>query len=164
MPDYRRTYVTAVWLAALSTVVAGCSHMPQPHWPWHHKPAPPPEVVHELLITTPEGADMPFPQYWKGNTLVIDLRLAGGQGSAVLKPREHTLWPVRMAFRVMPGQFGALEVQAHQRVVLPITTSGSKPVDLDLDPGVFIMKSAQVGLSWGPAAVSAAAPDHSSGT
>jgi len=67
-----------------------------------------------------------------------------------------------MAFRVMPGQFGELEVHAYQRVVLPITTSGTKPVDLDLDPGVFIMKSPQVGLSWGPV-TTAAVPDHSSG-
>jgi len=30
-----------------------------------------------------------------------------------------------MAFRVMPGQFGELEVRAHQRVVLPITSNVS---------------------------------------
>jgi hypothetical protein len=137
--------------------------MPQPHWPWHRKAAPPPQVVHELLITTPEGADLALPQYWKGDTLVIDLRLAGAKGGAVLKPREHSLWPVRMSFRVMPGQFAELEVRAHQRAVLPITTSGTKPVDMDLDPGVFIMKSPQIALSWGPAAA-VAATDHSSGT
>jgi hypothetical protein len=131
--------------------------MPHPHWPFHRKPAPPPEVVHELVITSPQGADMAFPQYWKGNTLIIDMRLAGGQGNAVLKPREHTFWPVRLAFRVTPGQFGALEAHANQRAVLPVTTSGTKPVDLELDAGVYIMKSPQVALSWGPA-------DQSSGT
>jgi len=151
-----RAAITAVVLAALLTVAAGCSHMPRPHWPWHRKPAPAPEVVHELVITTPAGADLAFPQYWKGNTLMVDLRLAGGQGSAVLKPREHTFWPVRIGFRVLPGQFGELEVRAQQRVVLPITTSGTKPVDLDLAPGVFIMKSPQMAVSWGPT-------DHSSG-
>ena len=148
---------TAMLLTALLTIAAGCSHMPHPHWPWHRKPAPAPEVVHELVTTTPEGADMAFPQYWMGNTLVVDMRLAGGQGSAVLKPREHTVWPVRIAFRVMPGQFGALEVRSAQRVVLPITTTGTKPVDLQLAPGVFIMKSPQIALSWGPA-------DQSSGS
>jgi hypothetical protein len=137
-------------LLALLTIAAGCSHMPHPHWPWHRKPAPAPEVVHELVIKTPDGADVTFPQYWKGNTLIVDMRLAGGQGSVVLKPREHTLWPVRIAFRVMPGQFGALEVHAAQRVVLPITTAGTKPVDLELAPGVFIMKSPQMAVSWGP--------------
>ena len=151
----------AMLLAALLTVAAGCSHMPHPHWPFHRKPAPAPEVVHELVATTPEGAAMDFPQYWKGNTLVVDMRLAGAQGNAVFKPREHTLWPVRIAFRVLPGQFGALEVRAAQRVVLPITTSGTKPVDLELAPGVFIMKSPQMALAWGPAE---AAADQSSGS
>ena len=147
----------AMLLTALLTVTAGCSHIPQPHLPWQRKPAPAPEVVHELVIKTPDGADVPFPQYWKGNMLVVDLRLAGGRGSAILKPREHTLWPVRIAFRVLPGQFGALEVRANQRVILPVTTEGAKPVDLDLSPGVFIMKTPQILISWGPA-------DQSSGT
>jgi hypothetical protein len=141
---------TAMLLAALLTIAAGCSHMPHPHWPWHRKPAPAPEIVHELVLTTPDGADLAFPQYWRGNTLIVDMRLAGGQGSAVLKRREHSSWPVRIAFRVMPGQFGALEVRAVQRVVLPITTTGTKPVDLELAPGVFIMKSPQIAVSWGP--------------
>ncbi len=147
----------AVMVSALLTMAAGCSHLPRVHWPWHRKAEPAPEIVHELVITTPEGAQSPFPQYWKGNTLVVDLRPGGGQGSAILKPREHTTWPVRIAFRVMPGQFGALEVRANQRVILPITTTGTKPVDLELAPGVFIMKSPQMSVSWGPA-------DQSSGT
>jgi hypothetical protein len=144
-----------VRMAAILTVLltaAGCSHLP-----WHRKPAPSPEVVHELVITSPEGAEIAFPQYWKRNTLIVDMRLAGGQGNAILKPREHTLWPVRIAFRVSPGQFGVLEVRAHQRSVLPITATGTKPVDLELAPGVFIMKSPQMELAWGPA-------DQSSGT
>jgi len=138
-------------LTALLTI-AGCTHSP-----FRRKPAPAPEVVHELVITSPAGADMAFPQYWKGNTLIIDLRPAGGQGNAILRPREHTLWPVRLGFRVTPGQFGALEVRAQQRAVLPVTAAGTKPVDLELDPGVFIMKTAQIALAWGPA-------DQSSGT
>jgi hypothetical protein len=152
-----RAVTTAMLLSGLLTIAAGCSHMPHPQWPWHRKPEPAPVVVHELVITTAEGADLAYPQYWKGNTLVVDLRLGGGQGSAVLKPREHTYWPVRIAFRVLPGQFGALEVRAAQRVVLPITTTGTKPVDLELAPGVFIMKSPQMAVSWGPA-------DQSSGS
>jgi hypothetical protein len=152
MPDRPvHAVTTAMLLTVLLTIAAGCSHMPHPHWPFHRKPAPAPEIVHELVTTTPDGADAAFPQYWKGNTLIVDMRLAGGQGSAILKPREHTVWPVRIAFRVMPGQFGALEVRAAQRVVLPITTAGTKPVDLELAPGVFIMKSPQIAVSWGAA-------------
>jgi hypothetical protein len=141
---------TAILLVTTLSTVAGCSHMPSVSWPWHRKPAPPPQEVHELVITTPDGAEAAFPQYWKGNTLVVDMKPASGEGSIVLKPREHTVWPVRIAFRVMPGQFGALEVRAKQRVVLPITSAGTKPVDLELTPGVFIMKSPQMTVSWGP--------------
>jgi hypothetical protein len=152
-----RAVTAALLLSGLLTIAAGCSHMPHPHWPWHRKQEPAPVVVHELVITTADGAEAAYPQYWTGNTLVVDLRLAGGQGSAILKPREHTVWPVRIAFRVMPLQFGVLEVHAAQRAVLPVTTSGTKPVDLELAPGVFIMKSPQMTVSWGAA-------DQSSGT
>jgi hypothetical protein len=147
----RRTAV-ATLVTLLLTVIAGCAHMPEVSWPWHHKPAPAPEVVHELVITNEDGSVAAFPQYFKRNTLVVDLRLASGTGSIVLKPREHTVWPVRIAFRVMPGQFAAIEVHAKQRAVLPVTTAGSKPVDLELDPGVFIMKTPQISVTWGPAA------------
>lgn len=156
-----RPVIVAALLTLLSSSVAGCSHLPQPHWPWHKKAAPPPQEVHELVITTPEGAERSFPQYWKRNTLVVDLKLAAGSGSIVLKPRPHTLWPVRLAFRVLPGQFSELEVVANQRVVLPITTAGTQPVDLELDPGVYIMKSPQMTVTWSAAA---AAQDQSPGT
>jgi hypothetical protein len=158
-----RTATAAVLVAVLLTIAAGCSHIPRPHWPWHRKPAQPPQEVHELVITfasdaaasepapASNNADAAFPQYWKGNILVVDMKSASAPGSIVLKPREHTVWPVRIAFRVMPGQFGALEVRANQRVVLPITTAGTKPVDLELAPGVFIMKTPQITVSWGPA-------------
>jgi hypothetical protein len=132
--------------------------MPHPHWPWHHKAEQPPEVVHELVITTPEGAEAAFPQYWKRNTLIVNMQSASGAGSIVLKPREHTVWPVRIAFRVMPGQFGQLQVSANQRVVLPIATAGAKPVDLELAPGVFIMKSPQITVHWEPQAQPSSVP------
>ncbi|HUI59481.1 MAG TPA: hypothetical protein VLX90_04625 [Steroidobacteraceae bacterium] len=141
----------AALLVAVLLATAGCSHLPRPHWPWHHKAAQAPEPVHELVITRADGSEAALPQYWKRNTLVVDLQSAGSEGSVVIKPRERTYWPVRIAFRVMPGQFGALEVQARQRSVLPITTTGSKPVDLELDPGVFIMKSPQIAVHWGAA-------------
>src|ERR1700761_1291686 len=143
----KRTATSAFLLAVLLAGVAGCSHMPSLQWPWHRKAPPPPQEVHELVITTPEGADAAFPQYWKGNILIVDLKGATGEGSVILKPREHTLWPVRIAFRVTPGQFGVLEGQATQRV------------DLQLTPGVFIMKTPQMTVHWGPAPA-----DQSSGS
>jgi len=151
----------AALFVAILLATAGCSHLPRPHWPWHHQTAQGPEAVHELVITRADGSEAALPQYWKRNTLVVDLQSGGGEGSVIIKPREHTYWPVRIAFRVMPGQFGALEIRAQQRSVLPITASGAKPVDLELDPGVFIMKSPQIGVHWGPADQ---ATDQSSGS
>lgn len=130
--------------------LAGCSHLPSMHWPWHHKPAPPPPQVHELDEASEGGATASFPQYWMRNTLVVDLQGASGSGSVVLKPREGTTWPVRIAFKVMPGSIGELEVRAAQRTVLPVTTQGAKPIVLELSPGIYVQKSPQIHVSWGP--------------
>src|SRR5579862_7323574 len=97
--------IAAIVASAILTVAAGCSHLPRPHWPWQRKQAEPAQEVHELTVTAPDGSAVNLPQYWKQNTLVVDLQSAGTSGSVVMKPREHTLWPVRIAFRVMPGQF-----------------------------------------------------------
>ncbi|MDB6087710.1 MAG: hypothetical protein JWN85_494 [Gammaproteobacteria bacterium] len=146
----------------LVTLLAGCSHPSGVHWPWRHKPTPPPQEVHELIVMTEGGAaiasatgsanasaNASFPQYWRRNTLLVDLRGASGSGSIVLKPREGTQWPVRLAFRVMPGAIGELEVRAEQRTVLPVTTEGSKPIVLELTPGIYTAKTAQITVSWG---------------
>ena len=130
--------------------LAGCSHLPSMHWPWHRKPAPPPPQVHELDETGDSGATASFPQYWMRNTLVVDLQGASGSGNVVLKPREGTTWPVRIAFKVMPGSIGELEVRAAQRTVLPVTTQGAKPIVLELSPGIYVPKSQQISVSWGP--------------
>ena len=141
--------VAAAGILALAVTLAGCSHFPSLHWPWRHKPAPPPEV-HELLETSDGSAPASFPQYWMRNTLVVDLRGASGSGSIILKPREGITWPVRLAFEVMPGSIGVLEVRAQQRMVLPVTTDGTKPIVLELSPGVYTPKSAQIAVSWRP--------------
>ena len=92
-------------LSVLLTMCAACSHLPRPHWPWQAKQAPAPQEVHELVATAPQGSSVSLAQYWQGNTLIVDLRSAGSTGSVSLTPREHTLWPARIAFRVTPGQF-----------------------------------------------------------
>lgn len=130
--------------------LAGCSHLPSMHWPWHRKPAPPPPEVHELDETSDAGAAVSFPQYWMRNTLIVDLQGASGSGNVVLKPRQGTGWPVRIAFKVMPGTIGELEVKARQRTVLPVTTEGAKPVVLELSPGAYFSKTPQIVVSWGP--------------
>ncbi|HEY6922943.1 MAG TPA: hypothetical protein VI653_05710 [Steroidobacteraceae bacterium] len=130
--------------------LTGCSHLPSMHWPWHHKATPPPPQVHELDETSDGGAAVSFPQYWMRNTLIVDLQGASGSGNVVLKPREGTAWPVRIAFKVMPGSIGELEVRAAQRTVLPVTTQGAKPIVLELSPGIYVSKSPQISVSWGP--------------
>jgi hypothetical protein len=143
--------------AALTIVLAGCSHMPQAHWPWHRKPPAAPQEVHELTITpVAEGGITAFPQYWKRNTLLVDLQSASGTGGIILKPVQGTTWPVRVAFRVTPGQFGILEVRGDARMLLPITTQGSKPVDLELVPGVYTAKTPQLTVTWEPVTAPAA--------
>ena len=138
----------SVLAATLSLV--GCSHMPSMHWPWHHKPAPPPPEVHELDEAGEGGAAASFPQYWMRNVLIVDLQGASGSGSVVLKPRAGTAWPVRIAFKVMPGTIGELEIKARQRTVLPVTAEGAKPVVLELSPGAYFSKTPQMVVSWGP--------------
>jgi hypothetical protein len=129
------------WLAGAAA--AACSHMP-----WHHRPPPPPAPVHELDISSANTA-VAFAQYWKRNTLLVDLSAARGSGSLVLKPAAGA-WPVRLAFRVTPGSIGVLEVQGAQRVTLPITASGSRPVDLELTPGVCRPEIPEMTVSWRP--------------
>ncbi|HKF98656.1 MAG TPA: hypothetical protein VKB20_10390, partial [Steroidobacteraceae bacterium] len=59
---------------ALVVGVAGCSHM---HWPGHKPPPPPPKPVHYLEVGGADTAAVRA-QYWKRNTLVIDLTGASG--------------------------------------------------------------------------------------
>ena len=134
---------TALGLTLL--LVAGCSHT---HWPWHQAPLPP-VPVHEVDITGPAGAN--FPQYWKRNTLLVDLRAASGTGSITVKPAQGTTWPVRVAFRVTPGAIAILEVRGEERVSLPISAGGGPPVDLELAPSLYNAKTPQLTVSWGPA-------------
>jgi hypothetical protein len=131
-------------VVALLLLSGGCSHM---HWPWHRSPPPAPTPVHELDIS---GASATFPQYWKRNTLLVDLSAASGSGSITLKPVEGTTWPVRIAFRVRPGSIAVLDVRGAERTLLPINGSGTSPVDLELSPGMFTPTTPQMTVTWGP--------------
>ncbi len=145
-------YGLAAGAVALATLLSGCSHL---HWPWHRKPPPPPPEVHELDESSDGGASASFPQYWMRNTLVVDLQSASGSSSVTLKPREHTMWPVRIALKVVPGSVGEIEIRAIQRVVLPVTSTGAKPVVLELSPRTYTMKTPQIVVSWAPKVVPA---------
>jgi hypothetical protein len=144
-------YAPAATALFTALAAAGCGHL-SPHWPWHHQPAPPAAPVHELDISrAPDGAPAAdaYPQLWKRNTLVVDLSAASGSGSITLKPPAGTTWPVRLALRIMPGSIGELDVRGAQRLILPVTPSGGKPVDLELAPGVYTSSTLQLTVSWG---------------
>jgi hypothetical protein len=147
-PAGKRTLGTA--LAVFPALLAvGCSHMP-----WHRAPPPPPVPVHEVELSG--GLDIP--QYWKRNTLLLDMSGVSGSGSTTIKPVAGTGWPVRIAVRVRPGSFPALEVRGDQREYLPVGSSAEKPVDLEFSPGVYTAKTPQLVLSWGAAANTPPAP------
>lgn len=136
-------------LAAVCLALVACSHL---HWPFRRKP-PAPEVAHALAITTPAGVPTSsYPQYWQRNTVVLDLQLISGSGEIEVRPLPNHAWPVRIALRVRPGSVGQLEAQADQRIVIPVTASGAKPLDLELPPGVYSASSMQMSVRWGPAA------------
>jgi hypothetical protein len=152
----RRTFVVFRWLklfrrdplsiARLAVTVlllslAACSTVP----------ASLPQA-HELVVTR-EGVTAEYPQYWRRNTLLVDLQGVGGSGRIVLKPRQGGRWPVRIALRVTPGEVGVLEVYAEQRSILPITRDGSKPVELELDPGLYASDTEQIAVAWRPASL-----------
>ena len=143
-----RAYAVRASLLALAVVLsAGCSHL---KWPWHHAPPPPPLPVHEVDITGAGAAG--FPQYWKRNTLLIDLSTASGSGNIIVKPSAGTTWPVRVAFRVRSGAIAVLEVHGEQKVSLPINGAGGAPIDLELTPGTYTAKTPELDVSWRGAA------------
>jgi len=144
----RQAAAGATAALVLAVSVSGCSSL-KAHWPWHHSAPPPPAPAHALDITGTSTDS--FPQHWQRNTLIVDLSAARGSGSITLKPVEGVGWPLRLALRVTPGSIGALEVRAAQRTILPITTAGSKPVDLELTPGIYTPATAEMTVAWGPA-------------
>ena len=143
----------SAWLPAplLLALLAGCSHLHGWHLPWHHPPPPPPAPVHELTITANPLDAAALRQFWKRNTLVVDLSAASGSGSLTLKPSAGSAWPVRLALRVTPGSVGVVEVRGEQRLTLAITPAGGGPLDLELAPRLYNSKTPQLTVSYGPA-------------
>ena len=146
--------LAATALLAAVLAAGGCSHLHAMHWPWHHRPPPPAAAVHELDLSSTALDPGSIRQYWKRNTLIVDLSAASGSGSITLKPAAGSRWPARLAFRVTPGAIGLLEVRGEQHLSLPITPAG-KPVDLELAPRLYNSKTPQLSASWGPSSPTA---------
>ncbi len=147
-----RPYGAVLWSAfgVLALAAAGCSHL---HWPSHKQPPPPPQAVHYLDVGGSDAAAVRA-QYWKRNTLVVDLTAASGTGSLTLRPPAEG-WPARVALRITPGAIGELDVRGAQRVVLPVVPGAAKPVDLELAPSVYTAKTPEIAVAWGPPAAPA---------
>ena len=146
-------------LVACALCLPACSSIRMPHvWPFYKKPKPAPEAVLELNLVNADGSTASFPQYWKRNTLVIDLSGVSGAGTLTARLPEETTWPVRMAVRVRPGSVGQVEIQGEERSVLPVSSDGTSNIDLEILPSAYTPKTAAIYISWGaiPAFVEAA--------
>ena len=152
-----KTLMAMVLAAGLA---AGCSSLPRVHWPWA-KPVPAaPAPVDELSFAA--GATAAIPQFWQGNTLVLDMTAVPASGTAVVTPTYARGWPMRISVRTYPGRFCALEVRGAQRVLLPLTTEGAGTVDMPIPPESHASGTREVTFNWGapvaPAVVYPQAP------
>jgi hypothetical protein len=138
--------------AALLGLLGGCGSMPQSLWPFGKQGPQPVERADEIefdrILSGPAGPALP--QYWQRNALVVDLQGAGGSGELRMRPKSPQGWPVRLAFRVVPGAFDRLEIVADQRVVWPIDGGATAPVELELPPGVYRAATPEILVRWGP--------------
>ena len=145
--------------AVCSLALSACGTMHMPHiWPFYKKPKAGPTEVHELNLVNADGSPASFPQYWKRNTLVIDLSGVSGAGNIAARLPETTTWPVRVAVRVRPGSVQQIEVQGEERNILPVSPDGTANIDLVLATSVYTPKTAAIYISWGSMPVFAAAP------
>jgi hypothetical protein len=137
-----------VLIAASGLLFAGCS-TPK-IWPFYKKPKPAPEVVHELDLVNADGTPSSFPQYWKRNTLVIDLSGASGTGTVAARLPAEATWPIRVAVRVQPGSVEQVEIVGEERNVLAVSRAGTLPLDLEFAPSVYRPNTGTIYISWGP--------------
>ncbi len=143
-------------VVALTLALSACGTMSK-MWPFGKKPKPGPEVVNEIELVNADGTPASYPQYWKRNTLVIDLSGVSGTGTVAARLREQATWPVRVAVRVRPGSVQQIEVRGEERNVLPVSPDGAKPIDLEFVPSLFRPNTAAIYISWGPMPVFAEA-------
>jgi hypothetical protein len=124
------------------------------HLPWHHRThrAAPSASAPGLgvVVAGQVASAATVPQTWQRNTLLVDLTHLPGDGSATLTPPPNAGWPVRLAFRVLPGSMASLTVEGAQRVQFTLPARGAA-MTLQLDPGVYVVKTASLTLHWSAA-------------
>ena len=154
----RRALMAVAALTALSLTCLTPADAAWKFWPFGKKPVPPPTPVEVLKVANADGSPAALKQYWVRNMLVLDMSAAGAQGMVTLGKPDTGRWPVRLGFRMLPGQFPALEVQGAQRVIVPIRADGPAPVDVALAPSAWSQQSTQLQLSWGGVTAAASSP------
>lgn len=148
-----RMIATLVLVSLSVGVSAGCKSMPtfphRLHWPWAAKSVPVPPPANQIAWEAVEGGTaVEFPQSWARNTLIIDMTSAIGTGRVRMHPKASMGWPVRIALRVKPGAVAEVEVDAAQRLVMPVLPGGGASVDLPIDPGVYLSHTETITLAW----------------
>jgi hypothetical protein len=137
----------AIVLLAAASVLGGCATV-KSHWPFGRSRAAAPEPVHELAVKVRDDQMPIVLQFWERNTLVLDLQSVPSAGSVTLSREEGHHWPARLALRMPPARFEAVEVRGAQRVVLPVS-AGTGAVTAELPPGAYNEGTASLTLSWG---------------
>ncbi|HEY7928602.1 MAG TPA: hypothetical protein VID71_01235 [Steroidobacteraceae bacterium] len=124
------------------------------HLPWHrrphHAPAAPSAPALAITLEGQAASAAALPQRWQRNTLLLDLTHLPDNGSATLTPPANAGWPVRLAFRVQPGSIGSLTIEGAERVQYTLPAHGPA-MTLQLDPGVYVVKTASLTLRWSAA-------------
>jgi hypothetical protein len=148
-----RQAIRAALGAVLALAVAPASWAFTWHLPWHHgahgAPAGASAPALAVVIAGQGISATAVPQSWQRNTLLVDLTHLSGDGSATLTPPPNTGWPVRLAFRV-PGSMATLTVEGAQRVQFTLPARGAATT-LQLDPGVYVVKTPSLTLRWSAA-------------
>jgi hypothetical protein len=124
------------------------------HLPWHHRAhraaASSPAPGLNIVVARQRAGTAAVPQSWQRNTLLVDLTQLSDAGSATLTPPPNAGWPVRLAFRVRPGSIASLTVEGAQRVQFTLPARGAA-MTLQLDPGVYVVKTPSLTLHWSAA-------------
>ena len=139
---------------ALALAVAPACPALALHLPWHHRahraPVAAPVPGLNIVVAGQPAGTAAVPQSWQRNTLLVDLTQLPDAGSATLTPPPNTGWPARLAFRVRPGGIASLTVEGAQRVQFTLPARGAA-MTLQLDPGVYVVKTPTLTLHWSAA-------------
>jgi hypothetical protein len=138
----------------LSLVVASALALPgcgtvRHVWPFGRATVIAPQPVQELEVLAPSGqAAAPVLQFWERNTLVIDLQGVPPTGQFQLLRKAGGEWPVRLALRMLPGRFEAIELRGAQRVLMPVA-QGTQAITIEVPAAVYATAAEQLTVTWG---------------